>query len=88
MSPLVVAAFPGLLFSVHPPAKQKNQPAPTPVVIQHQEQPLDSCSTYIYLPNSNKMLYFKGQPVTVDMLNKLGPFAEPFVQGLNQCTMG
>lgn len=88
MGPVIIAAFPGLLFSVHPPVKQKAQPTPIPVTIPYQAPLPDSCSTYIYLPQSNKMLYFNGKPVTADMLKMLGPLAEPFLQGFGQCNVG
>ncbi len=83
MYPVVVAAFPGLLFSVQAPPR--TAPAPVPVVNEYKVKP-DSCSTYIYAPDAP--LYYQGQPITPELLHKLGPLAAPLKYKLSQANVG
>lgn len=88
MNPILIAAFPGLLFSIHPPANKHVPAAPTVVVEKQIELPVDSCSTFIYKPNNNSTLYYNGKPINPEILNKLGPLAAPLLYGLSQENVG
>ena len=90
MNPIVIAAFPGLLFSIHPPTNNHTPATPkSTLVVQKQlEAPADSCSTYIYRPSINSTLYYNGKPISPEILNKLGPLAAPLVYGLSQENVG
>lgn len=89
MNPIIIAAFPGLLFSVHPPSNNhaSDNHKPTEVVVKQPETPFDSCSTYIYQPNTGT-LYYNGQAVSPALLNKLGPLAAPLMYGLSKENVG
>jgi len=90
MNPIVLAAFPGLLFSVQPPAQHplpKNT-APNVIKVLPSALPTDSCDTYLYKSSSPIILYYNGKPVSQDMINKLGPMAAPFKSSLNLENIG
>lgn len=87
MNPIVLAAFPGLLFSVQPPAHRAIPRYNTPVVAKDvTTAPIDSCSTYIYTPTNT--LYYNGKPVSPELLHKLGPLAAPVRYGLSLENIG
>lgn len=90
MNPFALLAFPGLLFSVHPPTStQASAPTKNTIVVEEQNvAPPDSCSTYLYRPNGNHTLYYNGKPISPELLNKLGPLAAPLIYGLSQENMG
>jgi hypothetical protein len=89
MNPIVLAAFPGLLFSVQPPAQNTLPKSSTPNIIKMLPSvPSDSCGTYIYQPSTNIILYYNGRPISQEMINKLGPMAAPFRNSLSQGNIG
>jgi hypothetical protein len=90
MNAIILAAFPGLLFSVQPPARQ---PLPKNtfyniVKVLPSAIPADSCDTYIYKQSNNIILYYNGKPVSQEMIDKLGPMAAPFKNSLNLENIG
>lgn len=89
MSPIILVAFPGLLFSVQPPTRHlPAKPALPNVTHEYQLPATDTCDTYIYAPNKPVQLYFNGQPVTPALLQKLGPLAAPLLHGLSHEHVG
>ncbi len=87
MNPIVLAAFPGLLFTLHPPTSTPTK-APATITVEQTTTAIDSCSTYIYKSNNSSTLYYNGQAISPELLNKLGPLAAPLRYGLSQENVG
>jgi len=89
MYPIILVAFPGLLFSIQPPARNTPAKPALPNIIQEYQLPItDTCDTYIYVPNGPAQLYYNGQPITPALLQKLGPLAAPLLYGLSHDNVG
>ena len=87
MTSIILATFPGLLFSVEPPARTPHEKTtPAAMIREHKVQPTDSCSTYILMPDNT--LYYQGKPISPELLHKLGPLAAPLKYGLSQDNVG
>ncbi|CAN5247470.1 hypothetical protein BH09BAC1_BH09BAC1_19470 [soil metagenome] len=90
MNTVILAVFPGLLFSVQPPVRtQSEKPVLAPVVREYRVQPSDSCHTYIYaLQGNTTTIYYNGEPLSPELLHKLGPLAAPLRYGLSLENVG